>query len=141
MPTLKLITLGESLNCSISLRKLEATSHWANFSRALLPAMKLISLGRSLNCGISLSKLKAASFLESALRDTAGHRIAHTFANCEQSLAASSRPHELPQQQSQAASSQPHEHDNCGISLSKLKCGCGCCGGCWLRPRLLQKRR
>jgi hypothetical protein len=36
MQAMKLIMLGESLNCSISLSKLEITSIWANFSHALL---------------------------------------------------------------------------------------------------------
>jgi hypothetical protein len=64
MPALKLIKLGKSLNCGISLSnlsKLKATSRWAPFSQAFMPALKQITLGRSLNCGISLSKLQTTS--------------------------------------------------------------------------------
>jgi hypothetical protein len=61
MQALKLITLGGSLNCGISLSKFEITSNRATFSHAVMPALRLESLGEGLNSGKPHSTLKATS--------------------------------------------------------------------------------
>ena len=92
---LKLINLGTSHYCGISLSMLEATSHWALFSHA--PA----------ESPSASTKQQAQSNLP------LGHSLARAYVSGQSNLLCCC----------------------CGC------CCCGCSGGCWLRPRLLHKRR